>query len=155
MVNRKSFWLGRGLAGILALGGIGAAQVPESQMEIVSVEGMPVMGPYSQAVIANGFLFASGVVAMDPATGKLVEPDITKQTHQVFENIKRVLQAGGLTLRDVVKVSVFLKNPEDFPAMNEIYASYFTGHKPARTTVPGAVWGPGVLIEIEVTALVD
>lgn len=154
MANGQSFWRGGILAGALALAGLGAAQAPENRMEIISVEDLPVMGPYSQAVIANGFLFASGVIAMDPDTGKLVEPDINKQTRQVFENIKAVLQAGGATLSDVVKVSVFLKNPADFPAMNEVYASYFIHHKPARTTVPGAVWGPGVLIEIEVIALV-
>jgi len=110
------------------------------------------LGPYSQATIAGGFLFASGVIAMDPKTGKLAGDTIQAQTRQVFANIRSVLAAAGASLDDVVKVTVFLKNPGDFPAMNEIYSEIFTDYKPARTTVPGVEWGPGILIEIEVIA---
>lgn len=110
------------------------------------------IGPYSQAIVANGFIFAAGQIAINPETGKLVEPDITVQTKQVLENLKAVLKAAGASLNDVVKVSVFLQNPKDFKPMNKVYATYFKDHKPARTTVPGVEWKPGILIEIDVIA---
>ncbi len=142
------------IAGLLGSGPVPAADEPA--IRAVTVEHLPILGPYSQAVIANGFLFASGVIAMDPDTGKLAPADIVSQTRQVFENIKAVLKAGGTSLANVVKVSVFLRNPADFAKMNEIYAAYFPGRKPARTTVPGVRWSSDqVLIEIEVTAVID
>ena len=110
------------------------------------------IGPYSQAIVANGFIFTAGQIAINPETGKLVEPDITVQTKQVLENLKAVLNAAGASLKDIVKVSVFLQNPKDFKPMNEVYATYFKDHKPARTTVPGVEWKPGILIEIDVIA---
>ena len=125
-----------------------------SELTYVHAEGMPVLGPYSQAVIANGFLFASGVIAVNPKTGRVIEGDIRRQTEQVFNNLKVVLEAGGLTLKDVTRVTVFLKNPQDFNAMNTVYATYFNDHQPARTTVPGVEWGPGILIEVDVIAAV-
>lgn len=112
------------------------------------------MGPYSPAVVANGFLFSSGQIAVNPETGKLVEPDITIQTRQVMENLKAVLKAKGALLEDIVKVSVFLQNPQDLKAMNKVYETYFKDHKPARTTVPGVEWKPGVLIEIDAIAAI-
>lgn len=123
-----------------------------TEIKVVKDPRQKVFGPYSQAIIAKGFLFASGVIAVNPETGKLAGDTIQAQTKQVFANIRSVLAAGGASLDDVVKVTVFLKNPQDFPAMNEIYAEIFTDYKPARTTVPGVEWGPGILIEIEVIA---
>lgn len=112
------------------------------------------MGLYSQAILANGFVFSSDQIAVNPETVKLVKPDITIQARQVIENLKAVLKAEGASLGNVVKVSVFLKNPEDFDAMNKVYETYFKNHKPARTTVPGVKWKPGVLIEIDaITAI--
>jgi 2-iminobutanoate/2-iminopropanoate deaminase len=121
--------------------------------EVVASPEVPALGPYSQVVRANGFLFLSGQIAVDPATGKLTPADIRVQTVQVFDNIKKVLKAAGRSLKDVVKVTVFLHDPADFAAMNEVYATYFTDYKPARTTVPGVTWAPGILIEIDVVAL--
>ncbi|MBL4645727.1 MAG: hypothetical protein JKY99_04640 [Rhizobiales bacterium] len=123
-----------------------------ADIRVVKEPNQNILGPYSQAIIANGFLFASGVIAINPETGKLAGDTIQLQTQQVFTNIRAVLAAGGATLNDVVKVTVFLKNPHDFPAMNEIYADIFKEYKPARTTVPGVEWGPGILIEIDVIA---
>ena len=112
------------------------------------------MGPYSSAIVANGFIFSSGQIAVNPKTGKLVKPDITIQARQVMENLKAVLKAEGASLENVVKVSVFLKNPEDFDAMNKVYETYFKDYKPARTTVPGVKWKAGVLIEIDAIAAI-
>ena len=124
-----------------------------AEITIVKDPNQKTLGPYSHAVVANGFLFASGVIAIDPKTGMLAGDNIQDQTRQVFANIRSVLAAGGAGLDDIVKVTVFLKNPGDFPAMNEIYADVFKTHRPARTTVPGVEWGPGMLIEIEVIAV--
>lgn len=124
-----------------------------AEIQIIKDPNQKILGPYSQAIIANGFLFASGVIAMNPETGKLAGDNIQDQTNQVFANIRSVLETAGISLNDVVKVTVFLKNPSDFPAMNEIYANAFKTHRPARTTVPGVEWGPGILIEIEVIAV--
>ena len=121
-----------------------------ADIRVVKDPSQKILGPYSQAIIANGFLFASGVIAINPKTGKLSGDNIQDQTRQVFANIRSVLVAAGASLDDVAKVTVFLKNPHDFPAMNEIYADIFKEYKPARTTVPGVEWGPGILIEIEV-----
>ena len=124
-----------------------------ADIRVVKDPSQKILGPYSQAIIANGFLFASGVIAINPKTGKLSGDNIQDQTRQVFANIRSVLAAAGASLEDVVKVTVFLKEPNDFPAMNEIYAEIFKDHKPARTTVPGVEWGSGILIEIEVIAV--
>ena len=124
-----------------------------SEITVVTDPHQKALGPYSHATIANGFLFASGVIAIDPKTGQIFGNNVKDQTRQVFDNIRSVLAAGGATLNDVVKVTVFLKNPEDFPAMNEVYTEYFTTYKPARTTVPGVEWGHGILVEIVVIAV--
>ncbi len=111
------------------------------------------VGPYSQAVIAGDFIFCSGQVAFDPATGQLVEGGIVEQTKRVLENLKAVLLAGGSDLHQVVKCEVFLKNMEDFKTMNEIYAEYFCYEpKPARVTVEVARLPKDALIEISCTA---
>lgn len=111
------------------------------------------LAPYSPAVSANGFVFISGVVPLVPETGKPVGADLDAQVHQVFSNLKRALALADARLDDVVKVSVFLKNPADFPAMNRIYATYFADRLPARTTVPGVGWGNDFLIEIDAIAV--
>lgn len=141
----------------LALGLMPAAATADSHggggLEVLSVPDMPVSGPYSHAVKAGGLLFLSGVIALDPATKEFAEPKIEDQMHQVMANIKAILAADGKTLEDVVKVSVFLKDPADFKPMNAVYETYFTDHKPARTTVPGVDWGhPKIILEIDIIA---
>ena len=112
------------------------------------------IGPYEQAIKANGFIYTAGQIPIDPKTGNLVEGDISAQTRQVLENLKAVLEAGGSALDRVVKVTVFLKNMADFAAMNEIYAQYLGSAKPARSTVAVAELPRGALIEIDLVALV-
>jgi 2-iminobutanoate/2-iminopropanoate deaminase len=111
------------------------------------------IGPYSQAIKANGFLFASGQVALDPKTNELVTGDIRQQTERVMENIKGILEAAGSNLQHAVKTTVFLKDLNDFPAMNEVYARYFTTAPPARSTVQVTRLPKDALVEIEVIAL--
>ena len=110
-------------------------------------------GPYSPAVRAGGFVYLSGQIAADPDTGDLTGGDVQAQCARVFENHKLVLDACGLTLEDVVKANVYLKDMNDFAKMNEAYASFFTGHPPARTTVEVARLPRDVSIEIELIAL--
>jgi 2-iminobutanoate/2-iminopropanoate deaminase len=111
------------------------------------------LGPYSHAVAAGEFVFISGMIAHDKDTG-FAAPEIAAQTHQAFTNLTAALEAAGLTLGDVVKTVVYLKNPADFPALNEVYATYFSESPPARTTVPGVDWGrDDILVEIEAIAL--
>ena len=126
---------------------------PLGSIKTITADGQPSLGPYSHAVRANGLVFLSGIVAYNAKDKAFAPANIKSQTHQVFANVKSVLAASGSTLDDVVKVTVFLKNPEDFAPMNTIYATYFDGHKPARTTVPGVDWGrEDMLIEIDVVA---
>jgi len=110
------------------------------------------IGPYSQAVKASGFLFMSGQVALDPKTGDLVGTDVRQQTERVMENIKGILEAAGSNLHHVVKTTVFLKDMNDFPAMNEVYGRYFSAAPPARSTVQVARLPKDALVEIEVVA---
>ncbi|NUQ33523.1 MAG: RidA family protein [Planctomycetaceae bacterium] len=110
------------------------------------------IGPYSQAIVSGNYVFCAGQIAIDPATNALVEGGIAPQTERVFDNIQAVLRAEGLTLADVVKTTVFLKNIDDFAAMNDIYAKRFGEHKPARSTVEVAKLPKGALIEIECIA---
>ena len=112
------------------------------------------IGPYQQAIKANGFIYTAGQIPIDPKTGNLVEGDISAQTRQVLENLKAVLEAGGSALDRVVKATVFLKNMADFAAMNEVYAQYLGSAKPARSTVAVAELPRGALIEIDLVALV-
>lgn len=112
------------------------------------------LGPYSQLVEANGFVFLSGVIAISPETRQLSAPDIEQQSRQALANLDALLQARGLTRADVVKTTVFLRDPADMGAMNRVYAEFFGAPRPARTTVPGADWGnPNILIEIEAIAV--
>jgi 2-iminobutanoate/2-iminopropanoate deaminase len=110
------------------------------------------IGPYSQAIRANGLLFVSGQVALDPKTGELAGPDIRQQTERVLENLKGVLEAAGASIGHVLKTTVFLKDMNDFTAMNEIYARYFTAAPPARSTVQAARLPKDALVEIDVIA---
>jgi 2-iminobutanoate/2-iminopropanoate deaminase len=110
------------------------------------------IGPYSQAVKASGFLFMSGQVALDPKTGDLTGADVRQQTERVMENIKGILEAAGSNLHHVVKTTVFLKDMNDFPAMNEVYGRYFSAAPPARSTVQVARLPKDALVEIEVVA---
>lgn len=110
------------------------------------------IGPYSQAIKANGLLFVSGQVALDPKTGEMLNGDIRQQTQRVMENLKGILEAGGANLNHVVKTTVFLKDMNDFAAMNEVYAGYFSLAPPARATVQVSRLPKDALVEIEVIA---
>jgi 2-iminobutanoate/2-iminopropanoate deaminase len=122
--------------------------------ESVQTENAPkAIGPYQQAIKANGFIYTAGQIPIDPKTGNLVEGDISAQTRQVLENLKAVLEAGGSALDRVVKATVFLKNMADFAPMNEVYAQYLGSAKPARSTVAVAELPRGALVEIDLVAL--
>ena len=110
------------------------------------------IGPYSQAVKANGLLFLSGQIALDPASGQVVDGDVRAQTERVLENLKAVLEAGGSSLGKVLKTTVFLADMADFAAMNEVYGRYFAQEPPARSTVQAAGLPRGVKVEIDVIA---
>jgi len=112
------------------------------------------IGPYSQAIIANGFVFAAGQVGVDPKTGVLVEGGIVEQTEQTLKNIAAVLKASGSSLDDAVKATVFLADMNDFAKMNEIYAKHFKTPFPARSTVQVARLPRDAKIEIEIIALI-
>jgi 2-iminobutanoate/2-iminopropanoate deaminase len=112
------------------------------------------IGPYEQAIKANGFIYTAGQIPIDPKTGNFVEGGIASQTRQVLENLKAVLEAGESSLDRVVKATVFLKNMADFGAMNDVYTQYLGGAKPARSTVAVAELPRGALIEIDLVALV-
>lgn len=109
------------------------------------------IGPYSQAYVANGFLYTSGQIAIDPKTNTFIEGDIVEQTKQVMENIKNLLEASGYSFDDVIKTTCFLKNMDDFSTFNEIYGSYFTS-KPARSCVAAQKLPKDALVEVEVIA---
>ena len=111
------------------------------------------IGPYSQAIKANGFVFVSGQVAFDPATGNLITGGIQEQTEQVMKNLSAILQAAGSGWDKVVKTSVFLKNMSEFAQMNEVYGKYIKGTPPARSTVEVARLPRDVSVEIDVIAL--
>lgn len=111
------------------------------------------IGPYSQAIEVNGMVYTSGVVPIDPATGEVVQGDIKVQATRVFDSMKALLEAAGSSCEDVVKTTVFIKDMNDFAALNEIYADYFTGVFPARSCVEVARLPKDVLIEMEAIAL--
>lgn len=110
------------------------------------------IGPYSQATRAGGLLFTAGQVGFDPATGELVDGGISEQTERVLQNIRAILQAGGLDMANVVKTTVFLVDMADFAAMNAVYARAFGDHRPARSTVAVAALPRGARVEIEAIA---
>ena len=121
-------------------------------MKITSTTNAPAaIGPYSQAIAVNGFLFASGQIALDPATGEIVGTTIEEQATRCCLNVKGILEANGLTFTDVVKTTCFLANMEDFAAFNGVYGQYFVG-KPARSCVAAKELPRSVLCEIEIIA---
>ena len=122
--------------------------------EVVQTNKAPkAIGPYEQAIKANGFIYTAGQIPIDPKTGNFVEGGIADQTRQVLENLKAILEAGGSTLERVIKATVFLKNMADFAAMNEVYEQYLGAAKPARSTVAVAELPRGALLEIDFVAL--
>ena len=122
--------------------------------EIIATDSGPkAIGPYSQAVKANGFVFISGQIALDPATQQLVSGGIGEHTERVMRNLEAILAAAGSSLEKVVRCSVFLKNMNDFAAMNEVYGRFFRKNPPARTTVEAARLPKDSLVEIDVIAL--
>jgi 2-iminobutanoate/2-iminopropanoate deaminase len=124
--------------------------------QAISSPGAPkAIGPYSQAVRAGQLLFLSGQVALDPATGQMVEGGIAEQTRRVFENLGAVLSAGGRSFSDVVRTTVFLADMNDFAAMNEIYGQYFKEPYPARATVQVARLPKDARVEIDLIASFD
>jgi 2-iminobutanoate/2-iminopropanoate deaminase len=123
--------------------------------EIISTEKGPrALGPYSQAVKANGFIFTAGQGPIDPGTGKPVEGDIAAQTARVMENLKTIVEAAGSSLDRAVKATVYLKDMQDFAAMNQVYGRYFPGNPPARTTIQAARLPLDIGVEIDLIALV-
>jgi 2-iminobutanoate/2-iminopropanoate deaminase len=121
--------------------------------DVVSTPGAPkAIGPYSQAIVSQGFLFTAGQVALDPSTGQLVPGGIAEQTSRALENLRAVLRAAGSDVSQVVKTTVFLVDMADFTAMNEVYGRVFGDHRPARSTVAVAALPRGALVEIEVIA---
>ena len=111
------------------------------------------IGPYSQAIRAGGFLFASGQIPIDPQTGQFVAGGITEQTEQVLKNLSAVLQAGGSSLERVVKTTVYLVDMDEFTSMNEVYGKFFAEHRPARATVEAARLPRDARVEIEAIAM--
>jgi 2-iminobutanoate/2-iminopropanoate deaminase len=120
---------------------------------IATNDGPKAIGPYSQAIRANGFVFVSGQVAIDPATQQVIDGDVAAQTERVLKNLSGILKAAGSEFGKVVRTTVFLKNMGDFAAMNEVYGKYFTAAPPARSTVEVARLPKDVLVEIDVIAL--
>lgn len=126
-----------------------------SNRTIETADAPKAIGPYSQGVIANGLLFTAGQIALDPATGSIVEGDVTVQTRRVLANLEAILKAAGATWNDVVKTTVFLHDMGDFAKVNQIYAEAFGSARPARSTVQVSALPRGVLVEIDAIATVS
>lgn len=126
----------------------------QNKIRVVKTYDAPeAIGPYSQAIESNGFLFLSGQIAIDPSTNQIVGSNIESQTRQIFKNIKAVLKAAGTKMNNVVKCTVFMTDLNEFNKMNKLYEEEFEGHKPARSTVQVARLPKDVLIEIECVAV--
>ena len=122
--------------------------------DVVSTKDAPqAIGPYSQAIKANGFVFTSGQIAFDPATNQIIQGDVAAQTERVLKNLEAILKAAGSNLERVVRTTVFLKNMGDFAAMNEVYGRFWKSAPPARSTVEVARLPRDVAVEIDVIAL--
>ena len=121
---------------------------------VATDRGPKAIGPYSQAIRANGFVFLSGQIPLDPKTQQVVEGDASVQTERVLENLKGVVEAAGSSIQRVVKTTVFLADMNDFAAMNEVYSRYFVTHRPARSTVEVARLPKNVRVEIDLIALI-
>jgi len=119
---------------------------------VLTTEAPAPIGPYNQAIRAGDFLFCSGQIPIDPATGELVTGDIAAQTHRVMQNVRAVLAAGDATFADVVKTTIYLVDMNDFAAVNAAYGEYFTAVAPARSTVAVAALPKGSRVEVEVLA---
>lgn len=120
---------------------------------VVNTENAPkAIGPYCQAIKANGFLFSSGQIAIDPKSGQMTALDVVGQTRQVMENLRAILEAEGIGFQDVVKTTVFVTDLGDFNQVNEVYGSYFTADPPARSTVQVSALPKGAKVEIEMVA---
>ena len=125
-----------------------------TERRVVKTEGAPgAIGPYSQAVVAGGFVYTSGQIPIDPATGQFVEGGVREQTGQVLRNLSKVLEAAGSSLGRVVKTTVFLADMNEFAEMNEVYAGFFAEEPPARSTVQAARLPRDARVEIDVVAL--
>lgn len=123
-------------------------------MDYVATNDAPkAIGPYSQAVKANGFVYTSGQIALDPASGNLIDSSFEDQVHRVFKNLKAVLHEAGSDFSQVLKATVYLTDMANFPALNAIYTEYFGDHKPARTTVGVSQLPKGGAVEIDLVAL--
>lgn len=124
-------------------------------MKFVATDKAPkAIGPYSQAVIANGFLYTAGQVSLDPATMNLVEGDVRAQTERVMQNLDAVLKEAGSSFSQVVKTTCFLADMADFAAFNEVYAKWFGDHRPARSTVAVKTLPKNALVEVDLVAMV-
>jgi 2-iminobutanoate/2-iminopropanoate deaminase len=122
--------------------------------EVISTDKAPkAIGPYSQAIKANGLIFTAGQIALDPATGQLIDGDVARQTTRVLESLKGIVEAAGSSLDRAVKATVYLKDMNDFAAMNEVYARYFSKNPPARSTVEAARLPRDVRVEIDLVVL--
>jgi 2-iminobutanoate/2-iminopropanoate deaminase len=122
--------------------------------EVIATDrGPKALGPYSQAIRANGFIFVSGQGPIEPPSGQIVEGDIAKQAARTLDNLKAILEAAGSSMDKAVKVSVFLKDMDDFAAMNEVYGRYFQRNQPARTTIEAARLPKDIRIEMDIIAL--
>ena len=125
-----------------------------SMRDVISTKEAPqAIGPYSQAIRANGFVFISGQIAIDPATQQVINGDVAVQTERVLKNLAAILKAAGSAIEKVVRTTVFLKDMGDFAAMNEVYGKHFSAAPPARSTVQAARLPKDVLVEIDVIAL--
>ena len=125
-----------------------------AELKRVHTEGAPAaIGPYSQAIVANGIVYTAGQIALDPRTMEITGISVAEQTERVFANLKAVLDAAGTSLDRVVKTTCFLADMADFAAMNEVYARHFGDHKPARSTVAAAGLPKNVRVEIECVAV--
>jgi 2-iminobutanoate/2-iminopropanoate deaminase len=125
-----------------------------SLKEVIATEkGPKAIGPYSQAVKANGFIYTAGQIPFDPATGQLIEGDVAAQTGRVMDNLKAIVEAAGSSLDKTVKATVFLKDMGDFSAMNEVYGRYFANNPPARSTVEVSRLPRDVRVEIDLVVL--
>ena len=125
-----------------------------SQRQVIATSGAPkAIGPYSQAIRANGFIFVSGQTPIDPATQQLISGSIGEQTERVLHNIEAILKQAGSSMAKIVRCGVFLKDMNDFAAMNEVYAKFFPGEPPARSTVQAARLPKDCQVEIDAIAL--
>jgi len=154
-VTRRTFLAVAGFVGASASRGFAGIIRSKIMKKQVQTDKAPkAIGPYSQGIVANGFVFCSGQIPIDPATGEIKTGSIEDQTRQVLENIRAVLEAAGSSLDDVVKTTVFLQDMNDFARMNAVYAEFFKAPNPARAAVQVARLPRDVKVEIEAIALV-